>query len=216
MKKIFASILLLSIIVLGACSYSRSPEDSGYDPEDPGYEYNPGTDMYYSVPYDPLSQWELNTNTYNPDSINERYPVKGTIPYGKRDFYYQYANTLAGYEQAGKELHNPLEKNSANMAEGKRLYDIFCWHCHGETGGADGPVAKFITPPNYQSAYFSTLSEGKMYHSITYGKNLMGSHASQVNPEQRWKIIMYIQTLMKKPAAATAATTEKATDSKTN
>jgi hypothetical protein len=41
------------------------------------------------------------------------------------------------------------------------------------------------------------LSAGKMYHSITHGKNLMGSYASQVNPTERWKIIRFIQTLQK-------------------
>ena len=34
-----------------------------------------------------------------------------------------------------------------------------------------------------------------MFHTITYGKNLMGSHASQLNNEERWKVIRYVQTL---------------------
>jgi hypothetical protein len=34
-----------------------------------------------------------------------------------------------------------------------------------------------------------------MYHVTEYGKNMMGSHASQLLASQRWKIIMYVQTL---------------------
>ena len=39
------------------------------------------------------------------------------------------------------------------------------------------------------------LSEGKMYHAIMYGLNMMGSHASQVSHEDRWMIIKYIKSL---------------------
>jgi hypothetical protein len=48
-----------------------------------------------------------------------------------------------------------------------------------------------------------------MFHSITYGKNLMGSYASQVTPKQRWMIISYIkskQHAAKSSAAAAPAT----------
>jgi len=50
-------------------------------------------------------------------------------------------------------------------------------------------------PPAYNSAALINLPEGKMFHTITYGKNLMGSHASQLNVEERWKVIRYVQTL---------------------
>ena len=43
------------------------------------------------------------------------------------------------------------------------------------------------------------LPVGKMYHSITYGKNLMGSYASQLTPEQRWEVICYIQQFFDQP-----------------
>ena len=45
------------------------------------------------------------------------------------------------------------------------------------------------------------LAEGKMFFSITYGKNLMGSHASQLSPEDSWKIILFIKELQKEHAA---------------
>jgi len=33
-----------------------------------------------------------------------------------------------------------------------------------------------------------------MFHTITYGKGLMGAHASQLNKEERWKLVHYIRT----------------------
>ncbi len=210
MKIIIRYTLFFAIAGLTACSYSRDPEHN-YNPEDPGFEYNLTTDMYYSVPYDPVSQWDFNTNHYNPDSINEREPAKGTIAWGKLDYYFRYPNTNEGYEAAGKELHSPIAKNDSTMAEGKRLYEIYCWHCHGLEGNADGPVAQWVKPPKY-SVVLPTITEGKMFFSVTYGKNLMGSHASQLSPTQRWLIINYIQTLAK-ATPATAATAEAPKDS---
>jgi hypothetical protein len=56
---------------------------------------------------------------------------------------------------------------------------------------------KFPPPPwaNYQSEYIQTLPQGKLFHTITFGKGLMGSHASVLNPSERWKVILYIQKL---------------------
>jgi hypothetical protein len=57
------------------------------------------------------------------------------------------------------------------------------------------------------------LTDGKIYHTITYGINLMGAHASQINPEDRWKIVMYVRQLQNdnKPVASTATTTTDST-----
>ena len=42
------------------------------------------------------------------------------------------------------------------------------------------------------------LSDGKIYHTIYYGVGLMGSHASQLSPDERWKVVMYVRELQKK------------------
>ena len=71
----------------------------------------------------------------------------------------------------------------------------------------DGLVVQFNgpKPPAYNSDALKDLPEGKAFHTTQYGKNMMGSHASQLTASQRWKIVMYVQTLQK-PATATAAT----------
>jgi hypothetical protein len=37
------------------------------------------------------------------------------------------------------------------------------------------------------------MPEGQMFYSLTYGKNLMGSYASQLSAKQRWEVITYIK-----------------------
>ena len=64
----------------------------------------------------------------------------------------------------------------------------------------------------------SKMSEGQMMYSVTYGKNLMGSYASQLSTKQRWMIVRYIKQLQPggapqaaAPATAPAADSTKAT-----
>ena len=42
----------------------------------------------------------------------------------------------------------------------------------------------------------------------------MGSHASQLTPTQRWKIVMYVETLQKPAVAAAGADTTAAGETK--
>jgi hypothetical protein len=34
-----------------------------------------------------------------------------------------------------------------------------------------------------------------MFHVITYGKGLMGSHAALLSQAERWKVVLYIRKL---------------------
>ena len=61
-------------------------------------------------------------------------------------------------------------------------------------------------------AIVSVMPEGQMFYSVTYGKNLMGSYASQLSRKQRWQVIRYIkikQQAGKKAAAPAADSTAK-------
>ncbi|HKR06812.1 MAG TPA: cytochrome c [Bacteroidia bacterium] len=176
------------------------------DPLKPGLEFMP--DMYRSSAYGTYEASKIFA-----DSVSALKPVAGTIPRGY-DTYFPYANDTTGYETAGRALKNPLEMSAENIAEGKRLYNIFCINCHGEKGDGNGTLRikgdKFPGVPNYATAKSSrggdmkNMPDGKIFHTITYGLNLMGSHASQINPTERWKIVMYVHELQKGGTAAVA------------
>ena len=188
-KQIFSLVAVLGCVTIAVTSCGKK------DPNSPGVEFMP--DMYRSPSLETnMSYVSIVDGKETGDTMMaNRMPVKGTIPRGFMP--YPYPNTTEGYEAAGAELHNPLPKNDANLAEGEALYGKFCVHCHGAGGEADGLVAAKLSgpPPSYKSAALMVLPEGKMFHSITYGKGIMGSHASQVNMDERWKIIMYIHKL---------------------
>ena len=200
---------LLSIIV-SVAAVAQLASCTNDDPKKPGYEYMP--DMYRAVGYETYS-----SNPNFADSMTARQPVKGTIARGDMVYNdydrlpYTIADTPEGYELAGTTIHNPLEKSVVNMDEGKRLYTNYCRHCHGDLGKGDGPVAQNNgpKPPAYDGT-LKDLPEGKMFHTVTYGKNMMGSHASQLTPTQRWKIIMYVQTLQHPVGQTMVATADSA------
>ena len=98
--------------------------------------------------------------------------------------------------EMAEQLKNPLDSTAAVVASGKALYNTYCQHCHGETGAGDGKVAgMYKGVPNYSSDAYKAMNEGHIFHVITHGKARMWPHGSQVNPEERWKIVHYVQTL---------------------
>lgn len=197
--------LILCTAALGSIALFSS---CGKDPKSTGVEYMP--DMYRS----PSVEVYNKSNLFS-DSLGMRRPVAGTIA---RNFeYFDYPGTTEGYEAAGRDVKNPLAATEENVKEGKRLYEIYCVHCHGSKGDGDGSIVaigKFPPPPSYSKGNSSRggmmkdLSDGKIYHTITYGLNLMGPHASQVLPEERWKIVMWVHELQGGGTAAAPAATD--------
>ncbi|TGE16249.1 c-type cytochrome [Hymenobacter elongatus] len=175
-----ASAILFASVLTTACNNAG----------DTGIEYAP--QMYESIPYDPLRQ--VNTNTVNPMGINERTPVVGTVAQGKLNYYSHIPKDSVGI--AERRLSNPYAYTKANLEEGKVLYTRICSHCHGEAGAGDGPVGqKFKGVPNYTAGAYKTMNDAHIYHVIQWGRNRMMPHGSIVNPEERWKIAMYVRVL---------------------
>jgi len=211
-NKLLAAVIfggIISTMIISSCGKSRG--------NDPGTEYMP--DMYVSEAYEPMTQLEERPNTINPNGLNMRVPPANTIARNQLSYYYPYEKTMEGYEAAKKELRMPanVERNEKNLIKGKHLYDINCTPCHGEQGLADGAVAaKLPSIPSYATDRIQKLELGGMYHTITYGLNLMGSYASVLSPEERWCVIQYVELLRAKakpqavePAAAATDSTNK-------
>jgi mono/diheme cytochrome c family protein len=189
------------IILLSSCSS---------DKRHPGKVYMP--DMAYSRTFETYA--ELDSQLYT-SNINEKgglriffneMPPAGTIKRGEM-FPYTLPNDSTGYKLSA-EIPNPLGPgllNNADSAETARLFNINCAICHGAKGVANGPLSgKIGAIANLTLDLYKVMKDGTMFHSITYGKNNMGSYASQLNRKQRWQVIKYIRTLQG-PATATVS-----------
>lgn len=122
---------------------------------------------------------------------------------------YPYQDTEDDRIRATREiLRNPFPITEQGLAKGKQLYDVYCGICHGAKGDGQGFLvreedpAKGITagvypaaPANFMLDTFVNSSVGRLYHSIIYGKNVMGSYVDKLNYEERWQVIHYIRSL---------------------
>ncbi|MBX2898622.1 MAG: cytochrome c [Cyclobacteriaceae bacterium] len=179
-----------------------------------GLEYAPN--MYHSVAYEPLTQITdegygvlvnsldngrgeyYNTNKFNPFGMNMRLPAPNTVRRTANGWLpYRGVNDTTGLRLANR-LVNPLAETPALLDQGKMLYEINCKHCHGAKGAGDGKVAdKYPGVANLTGDAIKGVTEGHIFHVITYGKGLMGAHGSQVSEEERWKIARYVKQLQK-------------------
>ncbi|MEY3945667.1 MAG: hypothetical protein RJB03_373 [Bacteroidota bacterium] len=190
MKKatfVFCGLAALVIAAAGCSDVKRKP----------GKVYMP--DMAYSRAYETYS-----TNPVFADGRTNQEPVAGTIKRGEQ--YPVHINMdavgdTANY-YASRSLVNPIDSLGADqLKEAERVYLINCGICHGAKLDGNGPLWKDGDGP-YPSkpaqlvgdAKYEAMPEGQMFYSITYGKNLMGSYASQLTPKQRWEVITYIKT----------------------
>jgi hypothetical protein len=177
-KTLFLVFLLMNLY---SCNRNRN---------NPGWDYFP--DMFYSTAYE--------TNSKNPNFENGmtmRVPVPGTVP---RDFTpFEYTNDPESRIKAGKELANPFLMTPETLSRGKVIYTTFCIGCHGTAGKGDGHLYTSglypIKPLSLSGDTASKLKDGEIYHTITLGIRSMGAHGSQIIPDDRWKLVLYVRKL---------------------
>lgn len=171
--------------------------------QDTGSAYMP--DMAYSRAYETYAMRDTSKFTSNPAELGKKelifynnLPVKGTIKRGEM-FPYTIPNDSAGVKMADAIKANPVAAlSAAEMKETGRLYNINCGVCHGAKGEGNGPLAtsgKVGGIKSVTTEAAKAYSDGRLFHIITYGQNLMGSYSSQLNRTQRWQMVHYVRSL---------------------
>lgn len=168
----------------------------------PGYEFLPGmvrSGTVHAFDVDPIAG----------RGPALRVPPEGTVPVGWVPFPYGPGPDEA--KRAGLELANPFDASPENLERGKRVFGSVCFVCHGMRGEGDGPIiGRFPNPPSLLATRARSLPDGQIFHIITRGQGIMPSHAIQVRPDDRWRVILYLRQLQRGaaegsgPAAAAA------------
>ncbi len=248
-----SAILIITIsMMLQSCAPAKGNRT--------GHEYMP--DMFHSTAYEANLLDYYSYNTWGSEEEYAKFamprkPVEGTIPLGyagmKREDFdkvypnipengsvpYYYEDTEEERTRAMAEItENPFPITAVGLTQGKELYDIFCAICHGEKGDGGGYLARDgspypAQPANFLLEEFVDATAGRYYHSIMYGKNVMGHYKDKLSYEERWQVIHYIRSLQAKelklvyseeentlntssvPAAMMVSNTEAATDVET-
>lgn len=208
MKTIVPIRQFLIIAVIATIVACQSPHDNTT-----GSEYMP--DMGHSIAYEANYSSYYYNNTWSSKEDYEKFaqprtPVKGTIPYAGGSSTYPYGDTEEERTKAISELtDNPYPITDSGLSQGKELYNIFCAICHGEKGDGGGYLVRDdggvypVQPANFLLDEHLNASNGRYYHAIMYGKNLMGAYKDKINEEERWQVIHYIRSLQAKEKKVT-------------
>jgi len=152
--------------------------------------------LMFMVPF----TWMENQERINAQSRTElfedergmRTPVEGTVAKGFIPYPYM------GIDEPPEYLSNPIIPTIENLKLGKKKYLTYCSVCHGNFADGNSRLrGQFPNPPSLHSQRIRNFEDGRFYHVITNGKNIMPSHASQISREERWVIVNYIRVLQK-------------------
>jgi mono/diheme cytochrome c family protein len=181
------------------------------NPNKPGREFIP--DMAHSKAYE--GYFENPGQPILKEGMNAQLPPEGSI--AQSFDVYPFPNSIDGYNAAGEQLTNPFEFTADEISgRGQMLYTRFCSVCHGDKGDGQGHlvnIGKFPPPPSYFMESILTLPEGKRYHTLMFGKNMMGSYATQLSYKDRWLVLSYVQKMQDDFSAGSVATDAPAADS---
>lgn len=219
--------LLLGIIGLFVLSRVACNKSNGNNPgyeymPDMGHSiaYEANTENYYS-----LNRWTSEEEYLK--YAQPRKPIQGTVPRGQAGTVGRpdVAEALEGtptngyvpYYYGNTEEERTLAMNDpkislanymptiteSEMSEAKELYEIFCGICHGEKGDGAGYLVRDggkypAAPSNYLNEEFLAATDGRYYHAIMHGKNVMGAYKDKLSFKERWMVIHYIRSLQHK------------------
>lgn len=122
-------------------------------------------------------------------------PINGNVPY-------YYKDTEEERTRANKEIiGNPYPITKVGLEKGEALWKIYCGICHGDKCAGNGylvseenPNAKYpAQPANLILDTFVNSNNGRLYHAIMYGKNVMKGYSDKLSFEERWQVIHYIR-----------------------
>lgn len=192
MKKLSIIVVLILAVVAWSCTDVKREQGLVYMPD---MAYSRAVETY--VPLDTLHAQGINYNAT---------PVPGTIKRGalfpfplEKDKQGDTTNYVLS-----KQIRNPMATLTPDQSkEAERLYLVNCGICHGTKLDGNGPLHKrsdgsegpYLAAPAVLvgNPLYENMPEGQMFYSVTYGKNLMGSYASQLSTAQRWMVIQYIK-----------------------
>jgi mono/diheme cytochrome c family protein len=155
-------------------------------------------------------QAKFKSQRHNPffaDGRSERPPPPGTVAFGELnedDHFFRGKQNGAW----ARTFPPAFEISSQTMERGHERFGIYCAPCHGLVAKGDGMVAKradslqqgrdsWVPPTNLIQDHLRQQPVGQLFNSITHGIRNMPAYGPQIEPEDRWAIILYLRALQK-------------------
>jgi len=156
-------------------------------------------DMHVQPRENPLAK-----SDFFPDHRSARPLVEGTVARGElRADTYLYTGKLGN--NPGDYMPFAITKD--DLARGQVRFNIYCAPCHSRVGDGNGyvPSRGFARkPPSFHIDRLEKAPLGYIYGVITEGFGIMPDHASQISPQDRWRIVAYVRALQLSQHATSA------------
>jgi mono/diheme cytochrome c family protein len=107
----------------------------------------------------------------------------------------------------------PIAVDADVIQVGKQKFEIYCAPCHGLAGYGDGLVnarAQALKAPTWvpvaslHTPVARKRPDGYIFRAITEGVRKMPAYGSQIHPEDRWAIVVYVRALQRSQGAPSA------------
>jgi mono/diheme cytochrome c family protein len=146
-------------------------------------------DMQDQPRFKPLAE-----NKFYSDLRSARPPVEGTVARGQlREDAYFYTGKVGN--NPGDYLPFPVTDDV--LTGGRERFNIYCAPCHSRTGDGNGMIVQrgLRTPPSFHTERLRKAPLGYFFDVMTNGFGAMPDYASQIPPQDRWRIVAYIRAL---------------------
>ncbi|MGQ9818393.1 MAG: c-type cytochrome [Candidatus Kapaibacteriales bacterium] len=100
---------------------------------------------------------------------------------------------------------NPIPLNDFTLKRGEVLFERNCVFCHGEDGKGRGEIVTnvilkedeegFPQPKDLTSKSAKKLTDGRLFHILSVGQNLMFPFHDRLNSFDKWCIVHYIRKI---------------------
>jgi hypothetical protein len=145
----------------------------------------------------------LRESDFYADLRSARPPVEGTVARGQlhEDAYF-YSGRIGN--NPGDYMPFPVTQDV--LIRGQERYNIHCAPCHSRLGGGNGMIVQrgFRRPPSFHTDRLRKAPLGYFFDVMTNGFGAMPDYASQIAPDDRWRIVAYIRALQLSQAATMA------------
>ncbi|HET7876061.1 MAG TPA: cytochrome c [Methylomirabilota bacterium] len=118
----------------------------------------------------------------------------GTVPRGGELTYAKEERDLAAARK------NPVPATAESVKKGGELFAVYCVPCHGPSGKGDGLVAaKFVPPADLSNPDLQRQrTDGYWQSYLSVGGAVMPAYGEALTPEERWHVVNYLRSLVKK------------------
>ncbi|HEV2717252.1 MAG TPA: cytochrome c, partial [Terriglobales bacterium] len=155
-------------------------------------------DMHDQPRFKPLRE-----SDFYADLRSARPPVEGTVARGQlhEDAYF-YSGKIGN--NPGDYMPFPVTQEV--LVRGQERYNIYCTPCHSRLGEGNGMIVQrgFRRPPSFHTDRLRKAPLGYFFDVMTNGFGAMPDYASQISPDDRWRIVAYIRALQLSQGATMA------------